>query len=119
MNNITKALLTLSLSLGLLAGCAQPNPHPMDMTVAVQSAKSKAYHEALAAHYEQAAKDAEAKVEEHKQLLDQYQEHSYLYGRQAPMVEEHCESLIHEYQQIAKSNLQMAKLHRQIADEMK
>jgi hypothetical protein len=35
------------------------------------------------------------------------------------MLEEHCESLIHEYQQIAKENLQMAKLHRQIADEIK
>ena len=35
------------------------------------------------------------------------------------MVEEHCQSLIHEYQQIAKANLQMAKLHRQIANEIK
>jgi hypothetical protein len=119
MNNITKALLTVSLTLGLLAGCAQPNPHPMDMTTAIQNTKTKADHEALATHYEQAAHDAEVKVEEHKQLLAQYQEHSYLYGRQAQMVEEHCESLIHEYQQIAQANLQMAKLHRQIADEIK
>jgi hypothetical protein len=119
MNNITKALLTVSLTLGLLAGCTQPNPHPMDMTTVIQNTKTKADHEVLATHYEQAAQDAEAKVEEHKKLLDQYQAHSYLYGRQALMLEEHCQSMIHEYQQIATANLQMAKLHRQIADETK
>jgi hypothetical protein len=115
MNNIIKALLTISLPLGLLASCAQPNPHPMDMTVAVQSAKSSADHEALAAHYEQAAKDAEVKVEEHKKLLDQYKAHSYLYGRQALTIEAHCEGLLRSYRQIAEANAEMAKMHRQLA----
>jgi len=114
MNNIIKALLTVSLPLGLLASCAQPNPHPMDMTVAVQSAKSSADHEALAQHYEQAAKDAEIKVKEHKKLLDQYQMHSYLYGRQAAMFKAHCEALIRSYEQVANANAEMAKIHRQL-----
>lgn len=115
MNNINKALLTVSLPLGLLVSCAQPNPHPMDMTVAVQSAKSSADHEALAAHYEQAARDAEAKVEEHKKLLGQYQAKSYLYGRQAPTFEAHCLALIRSYEQVANANAEMAKMHRQLA----
>ena len=35
------------------------------MTTAVQSAKAKTDHEALAVHYEQATQDAAALVEEH------------------------------------------------------
>lgn len=119
MKNITKTLLVLSLPLVLLVGCAEPNPHPMDMTSVIQNIKTKADHEALAVHYEQAAQDAEAKVDEHKKLLAQYQSHSYLYGRQAQMLEEHCESLIHQYQQVADANLRMAKLHREIAEGIK
>ena len=51
----TKLLITLLLAFGLLAACAEKNPHPMDMSQAVQSAASKADHEALAEHYEEAA----------------------------------------------------------------
>ena len=65
----TKLLISLFLTLGLLAACAEMNPHPMDMSQAVQNAKSKADHEALAEHYEEAAKEMQLKVEEHKKLL--------------------------------------------------
>jgi hypothetical protein len=91
----------------------------MDMTVAVQSAKSSADHEALAAHYEETAKDADAKVEEHKKLLDQYKAKSYLYGKQAASFQAHCEALIHSFQQVAKANLEMAQMHRQMAASSK
>lgn len=117
MNNITKALLTVSLVLGLLASCAQPNPHPMDMTAALQNAKTTADHQALAEHYEQAAKDAEAKVAEHKKLLDEYKTHGYLYGKQAMSFQSHCEGLIRSYEQIVKGNAEMAEMHRQMARE--
>ena len=53
----TKLLISLFLTIGLLAACAEMNPHPMDMSQAVQNAKSKADHEALAEHYEEAAKE--------------------------------------------------------------
>ena len=50
-----------------VTGRSRPTePAPMDMTTAIQNTKTKADHEALATHYEQAAHDAEAKVEEHK-----------------------------------------------------
>lgn len=115
MNNTIKALFIAS-TVGLLAGCAQPNPHPMDMTQAIQGAKTKADHETLATHYEQAAQEAEAKVAEHKKLLEQYRNHSYLYGRQAMTLEEHCESLINAYQKAADANTEMAKMHRQMSE---
>jgi hypothetical protein len=103
----------------LLMSCAQTNPHPMNMTQLLQNAKTHDDHEALARHYDDAAKDMQAKVEEHKQLLEQYKANSYLYGRQAQTVENHCEFLIHTYQQAVKANLDMANTHRQMAAEAK
>lgn len=110
----TQLLITLALALGLLSACAEMNPHPMDMSQAVQSASSKADHEALAKHYEEAAKEMQVKVEEHKKLLSQYQSKSYLYGRQAEDFKAHCERLIDVYEKAAKENLEMAKMHRQM-----
>lgn len=116
MKITTKLLIITSLMFVVLAGC-QINPHPMDMTSAVQNAKTKDDHESLAAHYEQAAKDAEAKVEEHKKLLTQYKQHNYQYGKQGDMLIQHCEAMIGSYQKIAEYNSEMAKVHHQLAGD--
>ena len=110
----TTLLITLLLTLGLLTGCSEMNPHPMDMTQAVQSATSKADHEALAKHYEEAAKELQLKADEHKKLLSQYHAKSYLYGKQAQSIENHCDVLIRAYEKVADANLNMAKMHRQM-----
>ena len=110
----TKLLIVLLFTLGLLTGCSEMNPHPMDMSQAVQSATSKADHEALAKHYEDTAKELQLKADEHKKLLSQYQAKSYLYGKQAQSIENHCDVLINSYEKAAEANLNMAKLHRQM-----
>jgi hypothetical protein len=110
----TKLLMTMIFALGLLVACAEMNPHSMDMNLAVQNAKTKADHEALAEHYEEAAQEMQLKVDEHKKLLSQYQSKSYLYGRQAEDFKAHCERLIDVYDKAAKENLEMAKIHRQM-----
>jgi len=110
----TKLLITLLLAVGLLSACSEMNPHPMDMNLAVHNATSKADHEALAQHYEEAAKEMQLKVDEHKKLLSQYQSKSYLYGRQAQSFKDHCQWLINAYEKAVDANLSMAKLHRQM-----
>jgi endonuclease III len=110
----TQLLITLLLAFGLLSACSEMNPHPMDMTQAVQNAETKADHQALAEHYEEAAKEMQLKVDEHKKLLDQYESKSYLYGRQAEDLKAHCRRLIEVYEKAAEANLSMAKLHRQL-----
>ncbi|MDD5580755.1 MAG: hypothetical protein PHY16_15950 [Methylobacter sp.] len=110
-----KSLIIFLLALGLLAACAEMNPHPMDMDLAVQNAESKADHEALAKHYEEAAQEMQVKVDEHKKLLSQYESKSYLYGRQAEDIKAHCQRLIDVYEKAAEENLSMAKLHREMA----
>ena len=109
-----KLLITLILTIVLLDGCGGANPHPMDMSQAVQNANSKADHEALAEHYEAAAAEMQAKVDEHKKLLAQYEAKSYLYGRQAADFKAHCEGLINAYEKAVEANLSMAKMHRQM-----
>ncbi|HEY8097347.1 MAG TPA: hypothetical protein VIE65_14800 [Methylobacter sp.] len=108
-------VITLFLALSLLSACSEMNPHPMDMSQALQSATSKADHEALAKHYDEAAEAMQVKVDEHKKLLDQYQSKSYLYGRQAEDLKAHSQELINVYEKAVAANRKMAEMHRKIA----
>lgn len=109
-----KLLITLLLIFGLVVACSEMSPHPMDMSLAVQNAKTKEDHEALAEHYEQAAEEMQTKAEEHRKLLKQYEAKSYLYGRQAEDLKAHCQRLIDTYEKAAEENREMAKMHRQM-----
>jgi hypothetical protein len=110
--------LALVAMLGLLGSCTI-NPHSMDMTQAVQSAKSRSDHESLAKHYEEAAKDMQAKAAEHKQMVAKYEANKSLYGKQASSLVSHCQGLARVYDQAAAENLSMAESHRQLAAEAK
>src|SRR5687767_11497192 len=104
--------------LGLLVSCTI-NPHSMDMTQAVQTAKTASEHEALARHYEDAAKDMRAKVDEHKKLLAYYEARKDLIRKQAQDLIGHCQGLIRIYEQAATENMEMAKSHRELAAQAK
>ena len=103
-------LAVMALS-GLLASCTI-NPHPMDMIQAVQSAKTPADHDALVKHYEDAAKEMQAKADEHKKLLAQYEANKGLYGKSAQSLISHCQGLIRIYEQAAAENRAMAAAHQ-------
>lgn len=103
--------------LGLLASCAHIDPHPMDMTGAIQSAKTKADHNALARHYETAARAMQAKAREQKRSVAEYQKHGYYYGRQTEDLKEHALALVRVYEEAAEANMSMAQSHRQMANE--
>jgi hypothetical protein len=115
-----KTIISLALVaiVGLLGSCTI-NPHPMDMTQAIQSATTRGDHESLAKHYEDAAKDMQAKVDEHKKLLAQYEARKSLYGKQAQSLISHCQGLVRIYEQAAAENMSMAESHRQMASEAK
>jgi hypothetical protein len=114
----TKTFFILLAVFGLLASCTI-NPHPMDMTQAVQSAKTRSDHETLAQHYDNAAKEMRAKAEEHKKLLAQYEAKKGLYGKQAQTLISHCQGLVRIYEQAAADNMSMAQSHRELAAEAK
>ena len=114
----TRTSIALVAVFGLLASCTI-NPMPMDMTQALQSAKTSSDHAALARHYEDAAAEMRAKAEEHKKLLAQYQAKKDLYRKWAQDLINHCQGLIRIYEQAAADNMSMAKSHREIAAEAK
>jgi uncharacterized protein YukE len=107
------------LAIGLLVSCAERTRHPLDMTVAVQNAKTSADHQSLADHYEAVAKDMKQKAEEHRQMLAQFRKHPHLFPREykGGSFETHCERLIHIYEQAAEANRDMAEEHRRMAGE--
>jgi hypothetical protein len=114
----TRTCFALVAVFGLLVSCTI-NPHPMDMTQAVQGAKTRSDHDALGKHYEDAAKEMQAKADEHKKLLAQYEARKSLYGKQAQTLISHCQGLVRIYEQAAKENRGMAQSHREMAAETK
>lgn len=105
--------------LSLLTSCAQMNPHPMDMTQAIQKATTRTDHEVLTKHYEDAAREMQSKVQEHKKILEQYESNTSHYGKRALDLQAHCRYLINAYEQAEKANMDMANTHRAIAAEIK
>jgi hypothetical protein len=91
-------------------------PHTKEIKTLMQSAKTAADHEALAAHYEEDAKMLEEKAEEHKKILSDYRAKPYLYGKGYIGFDVHCERLIDLYTRSAEESLEMAKMHRQMAE---
>lgn len=110
----TKLLIPLFLVIGLLSACTNINPQPTDMDYLAMRSETKADHEALAEHYQEAAEEMRTKADQDKKLLSQYESKSYLYGRQAEDLKASCQRLIDVYEKAAEENLSMAKMHRQM-----
>ena len=56
-----------------------------------------------------------AKVQEQKELLEHYENKSYLYGRRAQDLQAHTDALIRNYEKTIKANIKEAASHRQMA----
>ena len=120
--NIFAALSMVGLltSLSPSVTAAQPAVLPVqtpEIRTAAQNATTRSDHEAVAKYYEDAAVQMQAKVKEQKELLEQYENKSYLYGRQAQDLQAHTEALIRNYEQTVKANIQETDLHRKMASQ--
>jgi len=112
-------VLLLFISVSLVSCAHLNNPHPMDMSQAIQNAKIPSDHEALAKHYEDTAKEMQSKVQEHKKMLEQYEAQRQFYGKRGMDMESMCKALIQYYGQAAEMNMEMAKSHRKMAVDTK
>jgi hypothetical protein len=115
---ITLLLIVLGL-LGFLTSCAQTNRIPTDTQEAILRATTRCDHEALVKHYEATAKEMQAKVKEHKKMLESYGTVTFNYGKDGLALQSHCENLINLYEQAVKANKDMANSHRTMAAEIK
>ena len=113
----SKSFVAILFALGLLVSCAHMDPHPMDMSSAVRNAKTSADHNALARHYEDAAKRMQAKAQAQKNMMKEYTRHGYYYGRRTEELQEHTQALIRQYEEAAESNRNMAKFHHRLAED--
>ena len=86
-------------------------------SVSAQNAIDNEDHFALAQHYENLAKEAEAKLQENKAALEEYEDHSFYYGRQGQDVQSHTTANIREYEKQLSENLDNANLHKRMAME--
>lgn len=114
-----KSFLAILAVLGLLASCAHLDPHPMDMSSAIRNAKTKADHNALAKHYDDAANKMQEKAQIQKNRLAEYEGHSYYYGRVTEDLKEHTKALVGLYEEAAEANRKLADAQRQMAAQAK
>jgi len=111
------SMAALLVSMSPLAIAAGPIDTP-EIRAAVQQATTRSDHEAVAKYYENAATQMQAKVKEEKELLEQYENKSYLYGRQAQDLQSHTAALIRRHEQTVAADMQEAALHRQMASKL-
>jgi hypothetical protein len=118
--NIMAALAMAGLlaSLSSFAAASEPVEDAV-IRVAAEGATTQGDHESLAKLYEDAAAELQAKAVEKKELLEHYEDKSYLYGRRAQDLQSHTQALIRSYEKSVKKNLQAAAMHRQIAGRLK
>ena len=87
-----------------------------NMEQMISTAKSKADHEALAAHYEAEAKQALDRAERHMKMEKDYR--MLEIGSKGPKFSIHCKNLVVKYQEAAEENRQLADLHHQMATQV-
>ncbi|PTR10525.1 hypothetical protein C8R32_10152 [Nitrosospira sp. Nsp5] len=93
---------------------AEPVDTP-EIRAAAQKAVTRSDHEAIAKFYEDAATQIKAKAKEQRELLEQYENKSYLYGRQAQDLQSHASAQVREYERAVEANIKEARLHHQMA----
>ena len=111
------SMIGVLVSASSSALATQPIDTP-EIRAAAQNAATRSDHESIAKHYENTAAQMQAKVKEQKELLEQYENKSYLYGRQAQDLQSHTSALISDYEKSVEESMKVAALHRQMAAKL-
>ncbi len=107
--------------LSLLVACAQLGQlesQDTDSRKMVQNAKTHSDHTNLSNYYDNLAKEMAAKAAEKVESLEEYEDHSYYYGRQGQDFKSHTQANIRYYEQAAGDASKQAEFHRKIAAEL-
>lgn len=97
---------------------------PADLPKAIESAKTAADHEALAAYYEGEAKTARAAAARHQAMSNAYERRPEPGGTKGlrtslnRTMPRHCDALVSSYDAAAKQYGEMAAEHRRTAQEL-
>ena len=107
--------------LSVLSACAQLGQ--LDTVDAehqkmARSARTHADHDRLANYYDNLVREAEAKLQEKKAALKEYEAHAYYYGRQGLDLQSHAQGNIRYYEQTVRDAAKQADFHRKIAADL-
>src|SRR6187549_3719250 len=101
-----KSLLLGGLALILLSACAQMKPMGNVQNNEINNAKHLGSdhnnYETLANYHKNIAKEMETKLQKQKKLLQEYEDHSYYYGRKGLDLKSHATANIRYYKQSLK-----------------
>lgn len=110
---VAGSLVVLSvLTFGIVAGADE------DIAQMLQSAKTAADHEAIAAYYTREADSAKAKVDLHRKMGEIVKRQGGA-GVAKWHMDEHCDELVREFESAAKQYSALAEAHRSWAKELK
>ncbi len=121
MNTRLGKYLLVSPILFLIVACAGLSPLETQNTgskITAQNAKTSSDHDSLANYYDNLAKEMVAKAEEKKGSLEEYNDHSYYYGRQGQDFKSHTTANIRYYEEAANEASQHATFHHKVAAEL-
>ncbi len=118
--NSSRRMAAVLLLVGVaLSGCAGLSTAPSAaLQQQIESARSRADHEALATNYDKQAAAARATAAEHRQLARTYQASPPI-TRGGGSMSVHCNSIASSFEGIAAQFEGMAAGHRQMAGEAK
>lgn len=108
-------------ALGQLASCAQLDPldaRNASATPPAQNTRTLAEHDNIARRYENTSKELLVKAQEHKKLLEHYEDKSYLYGKQGQDFQSHKIALVRKYTLAAEKAATEAAFHYRMASEL-
>lgn len=112
------AALLLAGGMSLPATYA-PAAEEMDIVQKIQSAKTPADHEAIAAYYDQQAAAAKKKAAEHEKMASTYTSGTSIGKGQVANLSHHCEALAKSFNNEAAQYTAMAQTHRELAKSAK
>jgi hypothetical protein len=121
-----RRIATLGAAVLLAAGLALPITYAVgaenvDILQKVQTAKTPADHEAIAAYYEQQAAAAKKNADMHRQMAETYKGGGTAIGKGsgATAMPQHCQNLAKSFDEEAAQYAAMAQVHRELAKSAK
>lgn len=117
----TRRIASVLLLLGIgLSGCAGVATAPSSaLQQQIETARSRADHEALVTYYNGEAATARAKAAEHREMGRRYQATPAAIRPGGVSMSAHCNAIASSYEGIAAEFAGMAASHRQMAEQAK
>lgn len=116
MKRTLTTLFALTFGAALLVMPASRGEAQADLSAKIAAAKTPADHEAIAAEFEQEAKDLAAKAALHADMAKHYGMQQYAHQRK-PSLKKHCEDLSASLKKAADQATELAKLHHELAQK--